>query len=189
MFTGIVYTVGKLAVREPGRIWVEHDGLRTEPGDSLAVNGVCLTVAEMGVSSVAFDLSTETMQRTTMGGLRSGAWVNLEPALPVGAALGGHWVLGHVDCLGKLGWVQREGQGWVVEISYPSAYAALLADKGAVAVNGVSLTPFRVRRESFRCAIVPHTWSHTHFPYLHVGERVNLEFDVLAKYVVGWRER
>jgi len=190
MFTGIVYRVGKLVARDPGRLWVEHGGLRAELGDSLAVNGVCLTVTEMRESSVvAFDLSMETTQRTTLGGLRSGTSVNLEPALAVGGPLGGHWVLGHVDCVGKLGLLHREGQGWVMEVLYPRAFSALLADKAAVAVDGVSLTPFCVRRESFRCAVVPHTWNHTNFPDLHVGDRVNLEFDILAKYVVGWRER
>ncbi|MFO8033977.1 MAG: riboflavin synthase [Candidatus Bipolaricaulota bacterium] len=189
MFTGIVRAVGKLAAREPNRIWVEHSGLRPEPGDSLAVNGVCLTVADVGSRALGLDLSPETLERTALGELRPGACVNLEPALGVGEPLGGHWVLGHVDCVGKVALLQRDGKARLVEVAHSPRFAPLLADKGAVAVDGISLTPFAVRRGGFRCAIVPQTWAHTNLQQRRVGDRVNLEFDILAKYVMSWRER
>lgn len=189
MFTGIVRTVGRVEAREPTRLWVAVCGFAPQPGASVAINGVCLTVSQVGSAALGFDLAPETVARTTLHTLRSGAAVNVEPALALGDELGGHWVLGHVDGVGKLTLLQRTTHGWVVEVAYPQHFAPLMADKGCVAVDGISLTPFAVREGCFRCAVVPHTWGHTNLRQRRVGDPVNLEFDVLAKYVIGWRER
>lgn len=189
MFTGIVRATGQLLAREADRLWVEEKGLHLDLGHSLAVNGVCLTVAEMNEEAVGLDMSPETRARTALGQLRRWLRVNLEPALKVGEPLGGHWVLGHVDCVGKVVLLHKNGQGWLVEIAFPECFAPLVADKGSVAVDGISLTPFEARRATFRCAIVPHTWAQTNLADRRVGDPVNLEFDILAKYVLNWRER
>ncbi len=189
MFTGIVRVVGKVEAREPTRLRVAARELAPQLGASVAVNGVCLTVAEIGNAGFVFDLAPETVARTALQTLRPGAVVNIEPALVLGDELGGHWVLGHVDCVGKLSLLGRTAQGFLVEVAYPQQFAPLLADKGSVAVDGISLTPFAVREACFRCAVVPHTWEHTNLRQRRVGDQVNLEFDVLAKYVRAWRER
>jgi len=189
MFTGIVQLLGTLSRREPCRIWLAVDGYVPAEGASVAVNGACLTVAAVAKGMVGFDVSEETLQRTTLATLRLGQRVNLEPALAVGEALGGHLVLGHVDAVGKVALLTRRGADVLLGISYPEAFAELLTDKGAVAVDGMSLTPFAVTGSSFRCAVLPYTWEHTNLMERHVGDLVNLEFDVLAKYVRTWRER
>ncbi len=189
MFTGIVRVVGRVETREPARLWITARGLAPQLGASVAVNGVCLTVAEIGTTGLGLDLAPETVARTALCTLRPGAAVNVEPALALGDELGGHWVLGHVDCVGKLTLLGRMAQSWVVEVAHPQEFAPLMADKASVAVDGISLTPFAVREGCFRCAVVPHTWDHTNLRQRRVGDQVNLEFDVLAKYVTAWRER
>lgn len=158
-------------------------------GDSLAVNGVCLTVRAARDGEVELDLSEETLGRTNLGLLRPGEWVNLEPAIRAGEELGGHLVLGHVDTVGKISLLSPRGEEWLLEVAFDPTYGALLADKGSVAVDGISLTPFQVREGAFRCAVVPYTFGNTNLRYRRVGDRVNLEFDILAKYVRRWRER
>lgn len=189
MFTGIVRAIGEVVERSPRRLVVQTRELAPRPGASLAVNGVCLTVTEVGDGWVAMDLSAETVARSTLGYLRPRAPVNLEPALRVGDELGGHLLLGHVDTVGKVALLERNGEDVRLEIAFDPRYAALIADKGAVGVDGISLTPFAVGEGSFRCAVVPYTWAHTNLSSLRVGDRVNLEFDILAKYVHKWRER
>ncbi|MEN3009430.1 MAG: riboflavin synthase [Candidatus Bipolaricaulaceae bacterium] len=189
MFTGIVRAVGQVRERTARRIWVSREGLPVALGASVAVNGVCLTVAELADEAMAFDLSGETLSRTNLGELRVGDRVNLEPSLRVGEELGGHLVLGHVDTVGKITVLSRRGEDLLLEVSFDPRFAELLADKGAVAVDGVSLTPFAVGEGTFRCAIVPHTYAHTNLRFRRVGDRVNLEFDILAKYVRRWREK
>mgnify|MGYP001626145240 FL=1 len=174
---------------EPGRIWVSREGLEVQLGASLAVNGVCLTVAAVDEGKMAFDLSGETLSRTNLGELGPGDPVNLEPSLRAGEELGGHLVLGHVDTVGKISLLSRRGADILLEVSFDPSFAELLADKGAVAVDGISLTPFAVGEGTFRCAIVPYTYEHTNLKFRRVGDRVNLEFDILAKYVRKWREK
>lgn len=189
MFTGIVRTLGEVAERSASRLVVRAEGLVVRPGDSLAVNGVCLTVAEVHDDYLQAHLSAETVARTTLGDLRPGDPVNLEPALRAGDEMGGHVLLGHVDTIGKVSLVERRGEDILLGIAFAPRYDPLLADKGSVGVDGISLTPFAVSEGSLRCAIVPYTWNHTNFSARRVGDRVNLEFDILAKYVLGWRER
>jgi riboflavin synthase len=189
VFTGIVRAVGKVVRVEPRRLWVSREGLDAELGASFAVNGVCLTVASLDAEKMAFDLSWETLSRTNLGELEPGDPVNLEPALRPGTELGGHFVLGHVDTVGKITILSRRGEDFLLEVSFDPAFAELLAEKGSVAVDGISLTPFSVGEGTFRCAIVPYTWENTNLRFRRVGDRVNLEFDILAKYVRRWREK
>lgn len=189
MFTGIVRAVGEVVERSPHRLVVASPDLNPVGGASVAVNGVCLTVTEARGREMAVDLSAETIARTALGDLRPGDPVNLEPALCVGEELGGHFLLGHVDTVGKIVLIERKGEEVLLGVAFASRYDPLLADKGSVGVDGISLTPFAVGDGSFRCAVVPYTWHHTNFPRRRVGDRVNLEFDVLAKYVHQWRER
>lgn len=188
MFTGIVRAVGKVTQVESQKLWIVTD-LPEKPGASVAVNGVCLTVAEVLPGRLGFHLSWETLSRTNLGELRPGDFVNLEPSLRAGEELGGHFVLGHVDTVGKITIFSRRGEDFLLEVSFDPRFSELLADKGSVAVDGISLTPFAVGEGTFRCAIVPYTYENTNLKFRRVGDRVNLEFDVLAKYVRGWRER
>ncbi|GAB4307879.1 MAG: riboflavin synthase [Candidatus Bipolaricaulota bacterium] len=189
MFTGIVRALGEVVERSPRRLAVDGLDLVLAPGASVAVNGVCLTVTESRRGRMAMNLSAETIARTALGDLRPGDPVNLEPALRAGDELGGHLLLGHVDTVGKVALIERKGEDVLVGITFAPRYAPLVADKGSVGVDGISLTPFAVGDGTFRCAIVPYTWNHTNLSARRVGDRVNLEFDILAKYVLGWRER
>lgn len=189
VFTGIVRAVGRVRARSARRLWVSREDLPVELGSSVAVNGVCLTVVALEDEAMAFDLSGETLSRTNLGELGVGDWVNLEPAARMGQELGGHFVLGHVDTVGKLTILSRRGEDFLLEVSFDPRFAELLADKGSVAVDGISLTPFAVGEGVFRCAVVPYTYEHTNLRFRRAGDRVNLEFDILAKYVRRWRER
>jgi riboflavin synthase len=189
MFTGTVRAVGKVGERSPHRLVIETGEIALAPGASLAVNGVCLTVTEVGANRVRADLSAETVARTTLADLRPGDPVNLEPALRAGDELGGHYLLGHVDTVGKVALLERRGEDVLLGIAFDPRYDVLLADKGSVGVDGISLTPFAAGGSSFRCAIVPYTWAQTNLSHRRVGDRVNLEFDILAKYVRKWREK
>ncbi|MFN3346262.1 MAG: riboflavin synthase, partial [Candidatus Bipolaricaulaceae bacterium] len=144
MFTGIVRAVGRVVDRSGRRLWVSREGLPLALGASVAVNGVCLTVSSLDEETMACDLSWETLSRTNLGELQVGDWVNLEPACRVGHELGGHFVLGHVDTVGKITILSRRGEDFLLEVSFDPRFSALLADKGAVAVDGISLTPFAV---------------------------------------------
>lgn len=190
MFTGIVEGVGRVSrvVPQPEgglRIWVEvpwgPDALR--PGDSVAVDGVCLTVEAPGDGEVAFSLSPETLRRTTLAGVRPGTRVNLERALVAGKPLGGHLVLGHVDGVGHVRWVRPAGQGKEMGFTVSNELLPFLAVKGSVAVNGVSLTVAGLEEQGFWVALVPYTLQHTTLGLARVGTAVNVEVDVLARYV------
>jgi len=192
MFTGIVIEVGRVSgepVRaEDGSVRLslrlsEALNARLEPGDSIAVAGVCLTVADRSHDGLEFDLSPETLSRSTLGGLTAGDSVNLEPALRAGDALGGHWVQGHVDATTRV--VRRVDAGEHCEMRFalPESLRVYLVEKGSVALDGVSLTIAGIDEESFVVALIPHTLEHTTFGSREVGDRVNLEVDILAKYV------
>jgi len=186
MFTGIVQGLGTVRSARPGAVAI---GLpvsmqRTlSVGGSVAVNGVCLTVRTLEDTAFEADLSSETAQRTTLGGLRAGAHVNLETPLSPSAGLDGHWVLGHVDAVGRIAALFRDGSGWTLIVEYPTQHRRYMVEKGSVAVEGISLTPYDLDGRSFRCAIVPETHETTVLKERRPGGRVNLEFDILAKYV------
>jgi riboflavin synthase len=190
MFTGIVTEIGELRAVEPrggdSRIEVGFralDAARTRPGDSIAVDGVCLTVAELKPSSFIADVSGETLRVTTLGAKRAGARVNLEAALRAGDALGGHWVSGHVDGVAEVVATADEARSLRVDFRVPPELARYIARKGSVTLDGVSLTVNSVEGAKFSVNLIPHTREVTTFGALAPGVRVNLEVDVLARYV------
>ena len=155
----------------------------TRIGDSIAINGVDLTVIEMGSDYFSADASLETLKRTTLGTLRAGSRVNLERALGVGERLGGHMVQGHVDGTGELALVEQEGNAYRMRFKFSRELGRYIAMKGSITVDGISLTVAALGDDWFEVAIIPHTWRETTLGELKKGGRVNLEVDVLAKYV------
>jgi riboflavin synthase len=178
MFTGLVREVATIASFEGGRLVVES-ATAAEPGDSIAVDGVCLTVVENGDGRLAFDVVPETLARVK----RFRERVNLEPALRAGEPLGGHYVQGHVDGVGTVTAVQAEGDGVRIRIEPPADVLRYIVEKGSIAVEGVSLTVAALDDTGFEVALIPHTLSETTLSGLQPGDPVNLEVDVLAKYV------
>jgi riboflavin synthase len=189
MFTGIIEELGRVsAVEQRGenaRIVIEAhlvtDG--TSNGDSIAVNGVCLTALDIQPDSFAADVSHETLVRSTIGRLKPGVAVNLERAVTPATRLGGHIVQGHVDARGDFVSVDDLGESWTVRIGYPEEIRRYLVFKGSVAVEGISLTIAALTDDYFEVAIIPKTWAVTNLSQLHPGDAVNLEVDVIAKYV------
>jgi riboflavin synthase len=188
MFTGLVQDIGVLGSirKEGGSV---HLSIRTrlgknlQIGDSLAVNGVCLTISTQADDLVTVTAVPETLSKTSLGILREGAGVNLEPALRLGERLGGHIVQGHVDGVGTLARVEEKGLSRELSFEVKSDIVRYIAHKGSIAVDGVSLTVARLDRSGFSVAIIPHTLGATTLKDLRVGEPVNLEVDILAKYV------
>jgi riboflavin synthase len=189
MFTGLVEALGTVDTLMPVsngfRLSVETTlAPEIQSGDSIAVNGVCLTVAGRGVSRLEFDLGPETARVSALGRLRRGASVNLERAIRADTRIGGHFVQGHVDGTGTLVAARPASEFTWMTFTFPLDQAALLIPKGAIAVDGVSLTVAALFEDRFDVQIVPFTWSHTSLPALTVGDSVNLEFDMLGKYAV-----
>ena len=189
MFTGIVRERGRIAAVEGGqdgvRLLVEAPATaaRAAIGDSVAVSGVCLTVTAAENGTLAFDAVPETLRRSSLGSLAPGDSVNLEPALRAGEPLGGHYVQGHVDGVGRVRSVAPEGDGQRTWIDAPAELLRYLVEKGSVAVEGVSLTVAELDERGFAVALVPHTLAETTLGGLASDASVNLEVDVLAKYV------
>lgn len=188
MFTGLVEALGTVvsleSLGDQARLVMQIPfASELALGDSVATNGCCLTVAEFGENGVAFDLLAQTLKVTSLGDLKAGTIVNLERALRVGDRLGGHFVQGHVDATGELISLQKNGQDHVVEVSLPSEIHRLSVAKGSLALDGISLTIAELKQQSAVFWITPHTWEHTHLHTLKVGQRMNLEADLLAKHV------
>ena len=181
MFTGIVRERGRVAAFDGSRLVVEAPGTTAEVGDSVAVAGVCLTVVE--TRPLAFDVVPETLERTTLGSLEPGGEVNVEPALRAGEPLGGHVMQGHVDGVGRVRSVEPEGDGARIWVDAPPEVLRYCVEKGSVAVDGTSLTVATLDDAGFAVALVPHTLAATTLGGLGAGDIVNLEADVLAKYV------
>ena len=185
MFTGIVQTTAKVLHLSPtptgARLQLGLQQWALEAGESVAVNGCCLT--ELPGAAADFDLSRETLQRTSLGALRQGDRVNVERALRAGDALGGHLMAGHVDGLAELVAIEPQGEGALWTLEAPAELARFIADKGSVALDGVSLTPFAVQGSRFQVALIPHTLQATTFGGMAVGARLNMEVDLLARYV------
>lgn len=187
MFTGIVDSMGRLeAMHKEGTNVVMDfsssisDELRVD--QSLAHNGVCLTVVQCGNGRHRVVAVRETMERTALGDLQAGDKVNLERCLRIGDRLDGHWVQGHVDDTGNCVDIQDVGGSWMFKFQYPPRHAALLVPKGSITVNGVSLTLVEVGPDFLTIAVIPYTYAHTTLGLLKAGQRVNLEFDLLGKY-------
>jgi len=189
MFTGIIEELGKVrSIEERGenaRIVIEaHLVIQgTNHGDSIAVNGVCLTALDLQSDSFAADVSMETLARSTLGSLKHGTPVNLERSVTPATRLGGHIVQGHVDARGQLLGVEDHGESWTVRFGFPAEIARYLVFKGSVAVEGISLTIAALGDNYFEVAIIPKTWEVTNLATLKTGDGVNLEVDVIGKYV------
>lgn len=189
MFTGLSEEIGR--VREVRRnsgglylvIGARHVLEGTRLGDSIMVSGSCLTVTELGSDWFSVDLSPETVERTTWSETRPGRLVNLERALQMGDRLGGHLVSGHVDGVGTVRGLPPEGAGRRLRVSFPRELGRFLAEKGSITVDGISLTVASVAEGQFEAAIIPHTLAETSLGSLASGDRVNLEIDLLARYL------
>ena len=189
MFSGIIEELGgvsSLSTNASGaRIVVSAEIVTkdTIAGDSISVNGVCLTALDITPHSFAADVSQETLDRSTVGSLRPGSFVNLERAVTPSTRLGGHIVQGHVDGTGKFLSASESGGFWTLRVSYPKEIGQYLVYKGSIAVEGISLTIAKLTDEYFEIAIIPKTWEMTNLSGLKNGSDVNLEVDIIAKYV------
>jgi len=189
MFTGIIEELGRVRSVEPNRenarVVIEARTVTedTKHGDSISVNGVCLTALDIQPDSFAADVSRETLERSTLGRLKPGAPANLERAVTPATRLGGHIVQGHVDATGKFIHALDHEGSWTVRIAYPREIARYLVFKGSVAVEGISLTIANLGDDYFEVAIIPKTWEVTNLSQLRPDDEVNLEVDVIAKYV------
>ena len=185
MFTGIIEELGRLKSLSGGRIEITCskvlEGLKR--GDSLCTNGICLTVVEVGENSFAADVMPETLRKTSLGELNGGGLVNLERALQVGDRLGGHIVSGHVDGVGKILSIRSEGNALLIDVTAPNHLMRQIATKGSVALDGISLTVVEAASDSFSVSMIPHTLAATNFQSKRAGSLVNVETDILSKYV------
>ena len=189
MFTGIVETVGEVAEVKP-----IPAGLRVRlattlaseltPGESVAVNGVCLTVVSADSGGVHFDISPETLRASALASVKRGSLVNLERPMRLDARVGGHFVLGHVDATGSVEEIRQDGDFWWLTIRFPPSLATQIVRKGSIAVDGVSLTVAGVDDRHFDVQVIPFTWDHTNLRSLKLNDPVNIECDMLGKYVL-----
>ena len=189
MFTGIIEELGRVREveqrGEDARIVIEARTVTegSRDGDSISVNGVCLTALDLTPDSFAANVSKETLFRSTLGTLRSGSPVNLERAVTPATRLGGHIVQGHVDARGQFLGVESHGESWTFRFGFPQEISRYLVFKGSITVEGISLTIANLGEDYFEIAIIPKTWELTNFSQLKPGDAVNLEVDVIAKYV------
>lgn len=194
MFTGIIEEIGKihdLIVSDGGcqfRVNAPTSVTELKIGDSISVDGVCLTVIAQDKSSFHVEAVEETLKKTTLVEHEIGDHVNLELPLKLNERLGGHIVLGHVDAVGIIERVETRESSWMFYIAHPEEFSKYIIQVGSVAINGVSLTVAERHRNSIGISVIPHTWNNTTFQYLQEGDRVNIEFDVLGKYVIGLLE-
>jgi len=189
MFTGIVEEMGSVKAlrREAGaaRLAIAASTVlgNTAIGDSISVNGVCLTVVEMGADAFTADVAVETLSVTNLGELKAGARVNLERALQLSARIGAHLVSGHVDAVGRIRSRREEGSGWRIFFDAPDSVLRYVIKKGSIAIDGISLTVADVDRTGFSIAMIPHTAKLTTLGFKTAGDGVNLETDIIGKYV------
>ena len=189
MFTGIVEEVGQVVAFAPAQeAWSLQLSAKLVPsdvalGDSIAVNGCCLTVTRFDVGHLWFDLLEETRRLTNFSELRPGSAVNLERSLKPESRLGGHFVSGHIDALGRVEIFEARGKDHYLRVAAPAGFGRYLVSKGSIAIDGISLTVAEVTGDSFAVWLIPHTLVATNLPQKKAGSGVNLEFDLLAKYV------
>ena len=189
MFTGIIEEVGHIVAIEDSdefrTLRVEAgavlDGIKA--GASISVNGVCLTVRTCNAGSFTADLSRETLERTSLNALHAGTVVNLERPMRADGRFGGHIVQGHVDGVGKIRSFDRDGDNWNLRVEFPESAARYIVHKGSIAIDGISLTVASLKAPVLEVAIIPHTFENTNLRHAQAGDSVNLEFDVIAKYV------
>lgn len=189
MFTGIVQHTGVIKKWQPakqgGGLTLTVKGLPRDikTGESIALNGCCLTVVIHTADGLTFDVSDETVAKTAFASYRPGQRVNLERALMPSDRFGGHFVLGHVDTVGRIKSIKPGLGSVILTVKFPKGFAKLMIEKGSVTVDGISLTACRVKKSTFQAAIIPHTLKETNLSERQAGDAVNLEFDVLGKYV------
>lgn len=185
MFTGIIEATGKVLTINEGRLAIRAERIFSDVniGDSISINGACLTVVNLGTSTIDVDLSEETMSRTNFGDLQQGGYVNLERALTPNSRMGGHFVQGHVDAKGYIKSVVKNQNSCVFTIDAPQSLSKYIVEKGFVAVDGISLTVMAKSGSSFSISVIPYTLSNTNLIERGKGDSVNLEVDILAKYV------
>ena len=185
MFTGIVEEVGRVAFRSDYRLAINAAKTLSDvkTGDSIAVNGACLTVVDFDAGSFAVDLAPETLRRTALGQAGPGSAVNLERALAAGDRMGGHIVQGHIDATGVITAITPEADCYILEIEAPTTLAPYIVEKGFIAVDGISLTVVQRAGNRFTISVIPFTMRNTNLQERAVGDGVNLEADILAKYV------
>lgn len=193
MFTGLVETTGTIKSIErrssSAILAVEPSGVEAKIGDSVAVNGICLTVVKNSRGLFYFDVSNETIKKTTICDWKAGLRVNLETSLKAGDEIGGHFVSGHVDEVGTVSGVKKEGQDSRYKIKMSKNFAKYLVPQGSVGIDGISLTVAAIRADHFEIVIIPHTLKITNMSNYKVGTKVNLEADMLGKYVVGYLQK
>ncbi len=191
MFTGIVEEVGAVASISHNGMTVRAETVLSDLklGDSIAVNGACLTAVAIGDSEFSVDLSPETMRRTSLGDLSAGSAVNLERALAASDRMGGHIVQGHVDGTGRVTSTKDDGDSVIYRVRAPARLMPYIVEKGFIAVDGISLTVVKVGTSSFTLAVIPYTLHNTNLQTISAGARVNLEADILAKYVENLLKR
>ena len=185
MFTGIVEEVGKIQAVASNKISVKAAIVTndTKIGDSIAVNGVCLTVTKIYNDGFDADISPETMRVTTLGSLKAGSFVNLERAMALNGRFGGHIVSGHTDGNGRCIYIKKDNDFYTIEIEIPVNLSKYVVKKGSVTVNGISLTVAEIQDDRITIAVIPHTYENTNLKYLQIGDYVNIETDIIAKYV------
>lgn len=187
MFTGLVRAIGEARRISPSQVQIQSDEILAglEIGDSVAVDGICLTVTQILADGFMADVSPETLRRSTLGSKATLSRVNLEPSLRVGDKIGGHFVSGHIDGTGELLESRSTGEAWELSFRVPEPIGRLIVPKGSVAVNGVSLTVAQMAEAGcwFQVAVIPHSFHSTNLSLLQAGDRVNVEGDLLGKYV------
>ena len=194
MFTGLIRELGSVrSFTRSGNVYrLEVDSAMVSKdvniGDSIAVNGACLTLVENKRGVLGFDVMEETARRTGLVSLRSGDKVNLEDSLKAGGPLGGHFVLGHVDCVGAVKKIENRGGEYIIEIEFPSEFSHLVVEKGSIALDGISLTVGEAGRGSLKVYIIPHTLSMTNLGAKRERDKVNIEFDIIGKYLARFRD-
>lgn len=196
MFTGLIQDVGRIAAlsRDGNSINFTIESRRLvsgiEIGDSVAISGACLTATAIDQSAGEFQVTavTETIGKTKLAALKQGSQVNLELSLRPTDRLGGHFVQGHVDTTGTCISVVQSGGSWILTVAYPTEFAELLIEKGSIAIDGVSLTAYQRSHDRFSVSVIPHTWQETTLSLLKPGDTVNLEFDLIGKYIMNYRK-
>ncbi len=192
MFTGIIQETGKIEKAES----LNGGGMQftiacsfassCHVDESIAINGACHTVTAFDEKTFTVQSIEETLRKTSMGALREGVSVNLERSLTLQTGIEGHLVQGHVDTTGSITFMEKEETGWLIGIEYPEEFATMIVGRGSITVEGISLTIAREEGNEFVIAIIPYTWDHTNLRHKKVGDAVNLEFDVIGKYVVKY---
>jgi len=191
LFTGIIETVAKVRSISRGSDFIELGvdvPFNTRDGDSIAINGVCLTVKFLEKGVAYFDVVKETLKRTNLSDLRIGSVVNLERSLKIDSRFDGHIILGHIDATGKIKSIRNKKYERIFSISYPFKLSPFITEKGSIAVDGISLTVVSTNNNTFDFSVIPYTYDHTNLYVRRVGDKVNIEVDIIARYIKRYME-